>query len=378
VKGDLYLRGGGDPALVTADLYELASDLHARGIERITGRVVVDASRFDRDELPPGYDQKDEFASYRAPTGAATVNFNTFVVRVQPGPGAEAPAHAASNPDVPSVQIVNRVRTTAGSRRRVFVRPEPTSDGTVRVVLSGEIGADAGAAQYRYPVADPSRYAGEVFTVVLRQRGIKVGRRDVAKGTIPDDARLLATHFSPTLGDLARSVNKLSNNFMAEQILKTLSEEDVATYPSAIARVRNWLEDRKLADTGLRYGNGSGLYDTNRVTPTMMTELLALAYRDFRISSDFLASLAVMGADGTTRSRLADSPARRWIRAKTGTLNEVSALSGYAGAHGRAPIAFSILVNDLEPGELGRTRRIQDGIAEALAAEAARLATPTQ
>ncbi len=371
ITGDIYLRGSGDPALVTADLYELASDLRARGIKKITGGIVVDATRFDRDELPPGYDQKDEFASYRALTGATTVNFNTFVVRVRPGDKPGDPVLAAIDPPVGSIELVNRASTVADGHRGVTVVPEPLDDRRVRITLKGTLGRALGGNRWRYPIQDPSRYAGEVFGLVLRQRGIRVGRRAIKARARPARVELLATHFSPALSELARSVNKLSNNFMAEQILKTLDPADTATYAGALDRVRTWLKDKKLADAGLRYGNGSGLYDTNRVTPAMMTKLLGHMYRDFRVSSDFLASLAVMGADGTTRNRLADSPAKRWVRGKTGTLNEVSALSGYAGAANRAPLAFSILVNNLDPGEVGRTRLIQDAISELLAEYAA-------
>ena len=99
IKGDVYLQGSGDPALVTGDLYDLAATLRARGIKRIGG-ITIDASSFDRDELPPGFDQKDELASYRAPSGATVVNFNTFEVQVRPGDSAGAQPFAGVLPPV--------------------------------------------------------------------------------------------------------------------------------------------------------------------------------------------------------------------------------------------------------------------------------------
>lgn len=371
VRGDLYLEGGGDPALVTGDLYELASDLRARGITKISGGIIVDGSRFDRDELPPGFDQKDELAAYRAPSGAVSVNFNTFVVRVRPGHQVGATARVALNPPVDSISIRNELQTVEGHRRGISVQVEP-DDHTVDVVVSGTIGVDAGPVAYRYPVPDPSHYAGDVLRLVLKQRGIRFGRTRISRGKVPRGAQMVGIHRSDALSMLVRSVNKLSNNFMAEQILKTLDPATPATFDGALVRVRAYLDEIGTPIEGLRLGNGSGLYDTNRISPRQITHVLRHAHRDFRYAADYVASLAIMGADGTTRSRLDESAAQRYIRAKTGTLDGISALSGYAGADRRSPIAFSILMNEVPPGHVGEARRVQDAIAEILADHASR------
>ncbi|MCA9687350.1 MAG: D-alanyl-D-alanine carboxypeptidase, partial [Myxococcales bacterium] len=90
-------------------------------------------------------------------------------------------------------------------------------------------------------------------------------------------------------------------------------------------------------------------------------------YADFRYRADFLASLAIMGADGTTRRRLDESAARGYVRVKTGTLDDVSTLSGYVGGEGRDPIAFSILMNGLDRKQRGEARAVQDQIAVLIA-----------
>lgn len=371
VEGPIYLQGGGDPALVTGDLYELALDVRAAGIDKITGGIVVDATRFDKDGLPPGFDQKDEFASYRAPLGACSVNFNTYLVVVHPGATVGRPAHATISPPVPSIELVNEVGTSDGTRNRVTVSVDQDGSKT-KVTVGGTIGVDAARGSYRYPVSDPSRYAGEVFGLALRQAGVRFSRTKVSSGELPNRPERVGVHRSPTLGVLIRSVNKLSNNFMAEQILRTLAHGDAATADVSLDVLREWTRALGVPQSGLRLGNGSGLYDNNRISAAQMTHVLARMYADFRYRADYLASFAVMGVDGTTRKRLDESPARRWVRAKTGTLDGVSALSGYAGAEGRAPIAFSILMNDLGRWETGAARRVQNEIAEMLALELTR------
>ncbi len=371
VKGDVYLRGSGDPALVSGNLLELAGRLRALGIKRITGGVVVDATAFDRDELPPGFDQKNELASYRAPSGATVVNFNTFVVHARPGPTVGSPIFAGVDPPVAGIDLSIDATTAAGRKRKLLADYEVTDDG-ISIGLRGTLGVDSSAGQYRYPVADPSAYAGAVLVSVLKHSGIKVGRTRVKLGTVPKDARLLASHQSAPLGVLIRAVNKFSNNFMAEQILKTIdADPGPATFRGALDRVRQHLADQGIPTEGLSLGNGSGLYDTNRISPAQFTALLAAIYRDVRIRPDYMASLAIMGIDGTTRSRLRDSSRRGWVRVKTGTLDGVSALSGYAGAPGRRPIAFSIVVNGIRRSETSQARAVQNAIAERLALYAA-------
>ncbi|MGH1343120.1 MAG: D-alanyl-D-alanine carboxypeptidase/D-alanyl-D-alanine endopeptidase [Nannocystales bacterium] len=363
VKGDIYLVGSGDPNLVTEDLAALASELHARGIRRITGGIVVDSSRFDRDELPPGFDQKDELASYRAPSSATSVNFNTFLVRASPGAKAGDAALVGLDPAVGGIALTNTATTVPGRGRKLFADVESAGSG-MKIEIRGTIGEDASSGRYRYPIADPSRNAGEVLLHVLKKQGIKVGRRKVKVGSTPKKARSLATHFSAPLSAQIRSVNKFSNNFMAEQILKTLSPTDTpASFAAASAREREALTSLGVNLDGARLTNGSGLYDTNRVSPSQVTSLLTAMVGDFRYRADFLASLAVMGVDGTTRSRLQNSDATGWVRVKTGTLDGISALSGYVGARGRKPIVFSLLFNDLPGGATSSARDVQNEVA---------------
>jgi D-alanyl-D-alanine carboxypeptidase/D-alanyl-D-alanine-endopeptidase (penicillin-binding protein 4) len=370
VNGKLYLQGGGDPSLVTGEVYELAGQLRSAGVTRIKGPIVVDAGRFDADGLPPGFDQKDEFASHRAPGGAMSVNYNTFEVHARPGKAIGDSPLLLVEPPVPSIEVVSEAKTIAGNRNKLSVASKQ-EDGKVIVTIKGEVGIDNGPSSYRYPVSDPSRYAGELLALALAQRGIKLEKSTITTGDVPRDAELLATLRSESLSELCRSVNKWSNNFMAEMILRTLVPEDGATAAASLELLRTYTAEIGMPQEGLVLGNGSGLYANNMISPAALTHLLAHVYGDFRFRSDFIASLAIMGGDGTTRSRLSDSPADGWVRVKTGTLDDVSALSGYAGAPGRDPIAFSIIFNGLERKHRAKARELQDQLAEMLALEAA-------
>ena len=127
IDGDLYLVGGGDPSLLTGDLYELASRLRAMGVREIKGGVTVDIS-LGTDLLPPGYEQKDEFAAYRAPIGAASVNFNSFELRVGPGTATPRPASPSVPPSPPSRSSTRRPRATAPGGESGSVPDGPADD----------------------------------------------------------------------------------------------------------------------------------------------------------------------------------------------------------------------------------------------------------
>jgi D-alanyl-D-alanine carboxypeptidase/D-alanyl-D-alanine-endopeptidase (penicillin-binding protein 4) len=365
VEGPIYLVGGGDPSLVTGDLYELAALVRAAGVTQVEGGIVVDASRFDRDGFPPGFDQKQEFAAYRAPGGATAVNFDTFEIRSAVGGAVGSKPEVRIVPNVRSIVVENRAKVVAGKKNRLGVDIRTEGKRTT-VTVSGSVGTEARPARWRFPVSDPSPYAGDVFNLVLRQAGVKVSSGAVKRGEAPNDARLIATHNSEPLSVLIRSVNKLSNNFMAEQILRTLDPSDGATAETSLIRLRQWAGTTGMPMEDLVLGNGSGLYDNNRLSAQQIVAALEHVYADFRVRSDYLASLAVMGIDGTTSRRLDDSSAEGWVRAKTGTLDGVSALSGFAGAPGRHPVAFSILVNDFDRWKIHRVRSAQDGIVRAI------------
>ena len=207
--------------------------------------------------------------------------------------------------------------------------------GPVRLSLKGEVGEDARRGLYRYPVRSPDLYAGEVLALTLRQAGITIGRDAVKVATAPDDADVLATHRSEPLGMVIRAVNKLSSNFMAELVMHGLDPSRPVQPQGGLDRVCDWASAAGLLDGDAWLGNGSGLYDNNRMSAGQLTSLLAQVHQDFRIYGDFLASLAIMGEDGTTRRRLDGTEHAGWVRAKTGTLDGVSALSGYAAVEGR-------------------------------------------
>jgi len=373
IPGDLYIRSHADPTLTTWDLRELAEELSVAGISKIAGSIVVDGSYFDSKNLPPHFEeQPEEQASFRAPVAATSLNFNTVAVIVTPNPSGVGPANVMVDPANDYAKIDAHVLTVKSGRTRIRVESKPKR-GVLEIVLRGQIRQEITKKRYRLRVPEPEAYLGSALKQLLADRGIKVVGKRIRSGKTPDRARILATRESPALAEIIRALGKYSNNYVAEMLLKTIGAESLgtlarpATWADGLSAVRQFLVETVGLEGEFYYGNGSGLFSSNRFTPEQLVTLLSAAYRDFRIGPDFVSSLSISGADGTLRRRMANGPAERIVRAKTGTLDQVSALGGYVALDGRVPVAFAVIVNDVPKWRTGDARSLQDTIATAIA-----------
>jgi serine-type D-Ala-D-Ala carboxypeptidase/endopeptidase (penicillin-binding protein 4) len=365
--GDLYLRGSGDPTLTTEDLASMVGDLAALGLRKVRGALIVDDSLFEGGYVPPAYDQKNDSTASRAPASAASLNGNVVAVTIVPGPAAGAPAHVVVDPPSPYFTIAGRVVTSTSGPQTpaVDTKEEPAH---TRVNVAGRIRLGGDPRTFYRRVAQPSLFLGYTLKQLMERRGITVGA--VKVGRAPDKGlRVLAAHDSAPLAVAVQDLGKRSNNYAAEQLLRTMGAE-IGGRPGSWDKGLKAV-DRYLTGIGIKSGsyqmqNGSGLYDSNRFSAEQMVTILRAASRDFRISAEFLASLAVAGTDGTIAHRMGGTLAERYVRAKTGTLANVSCLSGFAGSPGRTPLVFSIIVNDVPSAN--DARRAQDRAAEILVA----------
>jgi serine-type D-Ala-D-Ala carboxypeptidase/endopeptidase (penicillin-binding protein 4) len=265
--------------------------------------------------------------------------------------------------------------TVDGGRTAITVmgQPVPGKPGHMNFQVTGTIRTlEWDGRWFRRRVEHPSEFVGQTLRVVLADQKIKLRGKTIKRGAAPATARALATWESAPLGIQVRELAKRSNNFMAEAVLKTMAAQKVApaTWAAGVQVVHDWLETSAGVKAGTyRYDNGSGLYDSNRFTAAQITSVVRAAWFDFRMAPEFLAALAIAGVDGTLGSRMLGTPAARWVRAKTGTLKNVTTLAGVAGAPGTTgAIAFAVLVNDIPEKVKGAgkaARALQDEVAQA-------------
>lgn len=372
VAGDLYIRGRGDPVLSVENLRELAADVAARGVRTVEGRLVVDATYFDNVIEPPHFDeQPKERAGFRAPIASFAVARSAFSVVVIAEPGGAA--KVTLDPEVPEYLRLAKQEVTSITTGRTRIRLDVKPKGDhLDVEVSGQIRFGEGSYDPRRRVDDPTRFAAELFKKALAEHGVKLQKRAFALGPVPVTAKLLAAHDSPTLADVLRTMNKHSDNNIAETVLKTLGAETKGTPGAATWADGTTAVRAQLARLGLvgpfRADNGSGLYTATEVSAKQLVGLLVAAHKDYRIGPDLVASLPVGGNDGTLAKRWIGKAARGRVRAKTGTLDKVSTLAGYIGVEGGHLIAFAILANDIPPGKRGDVRAMADDMVDSLAA----------
>jgi serine-type D-Ala-D-Ala carboxypeptidase/endopeptidase (penicillin-binding protein 4) len=361
----IVLRGHGDPSLCTRDLWDMVQDLKDAGVRRVEGDVLVDQHFFDGSYVPPAFEQQpNEWAYFRAPVSAVALNENTIKMRVRPT-AADAPAAVSFDP--PGYVDADGTVKTAAADTPQSVRLDLAPVGQRLVAhLGGFIPESARPIGFARRVDNPALLAGYALKALLLSAGVAVGG-DVKPGG-ESIKRLLVLHRSRPLSDLAYELGKQSNNFYAEMVLKTLGAEKKGRPGSSTdgaGAVERYLRDIGAMEDGVVIKNGSGLYDANRVTASSTVKLLRAAYRDPSISSEFVAQLAIGGVDGTLHRRFSEHKAKRIVRAKTGTLESIAALSGYVlGPPGKGPIAFSIVINNVAGKVTGSRSAIDKCIDE--------------
>jgi serine-type D-Ala-D-Ala carboxypeptidase/endopeptidase (penicillin-binding protein 4) len=359
----LVIRSNGDPTFRYEELKAFAERLVAAGLKRV-GDVLVDQSAFDDQYTPPAFDQQpSEWAAFRAPVSAVSLDRNSTTLHVFPTEPGQLARVEFEPPGYIAVQ--GNVRTEKGKKRDhvgLTMKPRGLMLGAQ---VSGGLPAGDTVVHITRRIDNPEIYAGVVLKRILLNAGVEV-HGGVSRGGEDESVELVGRD-SEKLSLLVGQLGKASDNFYAETLFKTLGmvkRGRPGTAEHGAAVVVDWLKSRQLSDDGLRIGNGSGLYDANRVSARTLTRLLEAAYLDTPISRPFQDQLAVGGLDGTLRSRFFALRNRRSVHAKTGTLNKVTALSGYVfGPEQQTGVSFSIMVTGTSD-HAGARQRIDDLVLE--------------
>ncbi|HEY4734434.1 MAG TPA: D-alanyl-D-alanine carboxypeptidase/D-alanyl-D-alanine-endopeptidase [Gemmatimonadaceae bacterium] len=352
LTGNLYIRGDGDPALSgkflpggsSAPMNKLADLVVQKGIKRVTGNIIGDASGFDDQKIPEGWLSRYLQASYAARVSALSLNENLVAVAVTP----TAPGQAATvtlEPSTSAIPLVANVRTVAGGGARLGFRKQ--GDGTI--VANGSIGSRAGTRKYVYIVEDPASFATGAFKNALIAKGVKVDG-GIQLGKAPAAAVKVAGLQSPPLASMIAAMNRESINHYAELLFRNAARgtdrSTVGSVANASAALDKFFATKVGSDTSkLTFADGSGLSTLDRVTPRAQVQLLGYAHRA-SWGPWLHSSLPVAGDSELLKRRMRNTPAEGNLHAKTGTTNEVIGLAGYVTAVNGEVLAFSFLYND--------------------------------
>jgi len=367
LQGDLIIRAGGDPKLLTKDLWSVANQIKASGIRKITGNLIVDAHFFDRYDRAPAWETERSQRAYDAKISALSLNFNSLTIHVQPGSQVGQKLNVWLEPALPYMYIENTAKTIKRGRNTISVsRSEPIS-GQVKIQVKGKLSISVQKKAIYRNVNNPMHYASETFRALLRQAGVSINGQTKIVFT-PSTGKELYQHLSAPLSLILKELNTFSNNMIAEHLIKTIAAERLGGAGSHAKGLRLTREFLRLSGINLRgvvLKDGSGLSRKNRMTSRAITDLLTTMYSRFDIGPDFMSALRVMGAYGVLSKRLAKSPARGKVRAKTGSLRGVSTLGGYIENQTGQQFAFALFLNNNRCGP-SKADQVEDRIITAI------------
>ncbi|MET1014056.1 MAG: D-alanyl-D-alanine carboxypeptidase/D-alanyl-D-alanine-endopeptidase [Paenisporosarcina sp.] len=373
LKGDLYLRGKGDPTLMKRDFDNFASILAKRGVKRISGNLLGDDTWYDTQRLSPGISREDESYYYAAQISALTLSPNadydagSVIVEAKPTVNGRA-SKATLTPATNIVRVVNKSKTVPkGYRNTLKIEREY---GTNKIIITGNSPLTSAGKKEWIAVSNPTAYALDVFKKSLASKGIYFSSTSkVLRGKVPENAKVLVSKKSMTVKELMVPFLKLSNNTHAEVLAKEMGKVKygVGSWNNGLKVMREYAGSVGLDVNKWVFEDASGMSHTNKI-PSSQLSLLLHHVRSEPWYNSFLKGMPIAGGfdrfvGGTLRTRLKTAPAQNNVIAKTGSLDNVSALAGYAKTRDGEWLIFTIQTQNTKSSTVPVIDRMAAAIA---------------
>jgi len=379
LRGNLYVRGGGDPKLVLERIQAAFATLQDKGVQVVLGDIVLDHSAFEVPDHDPAEFDGEGLRPYNASPDALLVNFKSVILTFQPDPAAGV-ARVLSEPPLAGLAIDATVPLSKAGcgdwRGALQARFEDANS----IRFEGRYPQSCGEKVWPVAYQDPASYAARALEGLWRASGGSITGK-VRTGLTPPGAKLLHEAQSLPLSDIITDVNQWSNNVMAQQVFLTLgrlapAKVDAMTAPrgqltpmrtgrferSREVLARWWTTTFGIRSTAPVLDNGSGLSRSERITPEALASLLRHAAQHPQ-GDRFVQSLSVAGVSGTA-ARMARGPnsaarGNAWL--KTGTLKDVTGIAGYVNAANGTRYAVVGFINH---PNAGAGRPVLDALVE--------------
>ncbi len=357
LRGDLILKGSGDPTFAnkfcggdSKKLFELWADtLIAKGVWAIEGNVIGDDRQFDNNRYGKGWNNELNSQWFSAPSGAISFNENIVEIKVSPTK-RNFPADIIISPNT-SYVVMNPKVVTVDKETSTDITTTRDYNSNV-ITITGRIKENSNTFTDYVSIDDPTTFTMTVLKEVFENKGIKISGgvfsiNNYSKRIPEENLFPLYKHTSISLTSIINEINKNSNNFFAEQLLRTIGLEiyNLGSAENGIKALRELLDEANISPDDLVMVDGSGISLFNLVSPKQIVALLSYMY-NYGNFKDFKASLPIAGVDGTLADRMSNTIAEGKVFAKSGYNTHASSLSGYIRTEMGELLAFSILLNN--------------------------------
>ncbi len=356
LKGDLIVVGGGDPSLgargeSTKVFAAWAEGLKAQGISKIDGRIIGDDRALDDQGLGQGWAWDYLSAGYATPSGALEFNENLVQLTLRAGAAEGDPVAVEVRPEGHGLTVDNKVVTGPKDSGVEFdLRRLP---GTSVLHLAGTVPAGRPEVVRAASVDNPTQFFVGVLKAALIANGIAVtgDAVDIGDMAAPPDtstAQALYSHISPTLAEIGKVMLKVSQNLYADTLLKVVGRVDLRQGSAQSGRkvVQEVLKGWGIEPEQYVQVDGSGLSRYNYLTTDVIVSILSHVHGDQRLRGPFMDALPIAGVDGTLSGRMKGTPAEGNARAKTGSISNARALSGFVTTADGEQLVFSMIANN--------------------------------
>jgi len=360
INGDLIIKGFANPFFTSGQLDSMVFGLRKSGISKITGDIIGDDSFFDSRYNRESWIKRERSNSPLPPVSALVIDRNEVTLSFIPTGRGNKPFNIKVAPFSNLYEINYSAKLTR--RRRLPTILVNTSPKKIKIDIKGRIRKRRHSYSYKAFIDKPALFAADLLFDKLKQNNISVDGNPKQK-KVKEKLFLLNENFV-TLEDVIKKADKESDNFLAEIIFKTLGAQysrEVGNSFYATQAVYSFLENIGINTENIDIVDGSGLSRSNRITAESVTELLEYIYHNRKIFNTFYSSLSSAGEDGTLESRLVGFGLKGNFHGKTGTLNGVSAVSGYLTTNSGKNVIVSILIN-FNRGGADYFRELQDEI----------------
>ncbi|MDR2969922.1 MAG: D-alanyl-D-alanine carboxypeptidase/D-alanyl-D-alanine-endopeptidase [Tannerellaceae bacterium] len=378
LKGDLYIKGSGDPSLGSSHiasgseqlpfLSQWIAALKEAGISRIDGRIIADETIFDTEAISPKWLWEDIGSYYGAGSYGLNVFDNLYSLHLASGAAGETPRITGCEPEMPSLRFHNYMKAATVPTDSAFIIGAPYADDRF---LYGVLPANQSRRTIKGDIPDPPLFLAQYVKKRLEQAGISIGEESVSTRNLGQDTgkdterHLLATTFSPTLRELVRITNERSHNLYADALLKTVGNayrpargEIISSFGKGVKEISAFWNKKGLDASSLQIYDGSGLSATDKVSALFITEVLAYMVNQSSNSEAFIRSLPVAGREGTVRNFLKGTSLQDKARLKSGGMSRVRSYAGYISKDGQE-YAVAVIVNNYKCENREMTRALE-------------------